>query len=69
MSDTLMTIVAIVLAAILMFIFPLMTMADRADDVAQTQAEKKVQFRGTTTTDISSNEYKNTATITINIIP
>ena len=36
MSDTLMTIVAIVLAAILMFIFPLMTMADRADDVAQT---------------------------------
>lgn len=35
MSDTLMTIIAIFLAAILMFIFPLMTLADRNDDVTQ----------------------------------
>ena len=35
MSDTLITIIAIALAAILMFIFPLMTMSDRTDDVAQ----------------------------------
>lgn len=35
MSDTLITIIAIALSAILMFVFPLMTMADRTDDVAQ----------------------------------
>ena len=35
MSDTLVTIIAISLAAILMFIFPLMTMSDRTDDVSQ----------------------------------
>lgn len=35
MSDTLVTIVAIALAAILMFVFPLMTMSDRTDDVSQ----------------------------------
>ena len=35
MSDTLITIIAIALAAILMFIFPLMTMSDRTDDVSQ----------------------------------
>ena len=35
MSDTLITIIAIFLAAILMFVFPLMTMADRTDDVSQ----------------------------------
>jgi len=34
MGDTLITITAIALAAVLMFIFPLMTMSDRADDVA-----------------------------------
>lgn len=34
MSDSLITIVAIFLAAILMFIFPLMSMADRTDDVS-----------------------------------
>lgn len=33
MSDTFVTIIAIFLAAILMFIFPLMTLADRNDDV------------------------------------
>ena len=35
MSDTLITIIAIFLAAILMFVFPLMTMSDRTDDVSQ----------------------------------
>ena len=33
MSDTFITIIAIFLAAILMFIFPLMTLADRNDDI------------------------------------
>ncbi len=35
MGDTIITIVAIVLAAILMFVFPLMSMSDRTDDIAQ----------------------------------
>lgn len=35
MSDTFITIIAIVLAAILMFIFPLMTVSERSDDVSQ----------------------------------
>ena len=35
MSDTMITIIAIFLAAILMFIFPLMAMSDRTDDVSQ----------------------------------
>ena len=35
MSDTTITIVAIFLAAILMFVFPLMAMSDRTDDVSQ----------------------------------
>lgn len=35
MSDTLITVIAIALAAILMFVFPLMTMSDRTDDVSQ----------------------------------
>ena len=33
MSDTLVTIIAIFSAAVLMFIFPLMTLADRNDDI------------------------------------
>lgn len=35
MGDTLITVVAIALAAILMFAFPLMTMSDRTDDVVE----------------------------------
>lgn len=35
MSDSLITIVAIFLAAILMFIFPLMSVAERSDDISQ----------------------------------
>lgn len=39
MSDTLITIVAIFLAAILMFIFPLMSIAERGDDMSQLQVQ------------------------------
>ena len=39
MSDTLTAVIAIALAAILMFVFPLMTMADRTDDVTQLAVE------------------------------
>ena len=35
MSDSVMTVMAIFLAAILMFIFPLMSTADRGDDISQ----------------------------------
>lgn len=35
MSDTLITIVAIFLAAILMFVFPLMSVSERSDDISQ----------------------------------
>ena len=37
MSDTVVTVIAIFLAAILMFIFPLMSTSDRTDDIT-TQA-------------------------------
>ena len=39
MSDTLITVIAIGLAAVLMFVFPLMTMSDRTDDVSQLTVE------------------------------
>lgn len=35
MSDTLITIVAILLAAVLMFIFPLLSVSERSDDISQ----------------------------------
>lgn len=35
MGDSLITIIAIILAAVLMFIFPLMSISDRSDDVSQ----------------------------------
>ena len=35
MGDSFITIIAIFLAAILMFVFPLMAMSERTDDVAQ----------------------------------
>lgn len=45
MNDTLITIIAIFIAAILMFVFPLMTIADRNDDVAkQTVQQSTVEF-------------------------
>ena len=34
MGDTLITVVAIFLAAILMFVFPLMSLAERTDDIS-----------------------------------
>ena len=58
MSDTTMTIIAIFLAAILMFIFPLMTMADRTDDVVQLSVQ-------TATTDFVD-DIRKTAKITQN---
>lgn len=39
MGDTLITIVAIFLAAVLMFVFPLMTISERNDDIAQMSAQ------------------------------
>ncbi len=42
MSDSLITIVAIFLAAILMFIFPLMSIAERSDDIAQLTVQSAV---------------------------
>ena len=39
MGDSLITVIAIALAAILMFVFPLMTMSDRTDDIAQLTVE------------------------------
>ena len=42
MSDTLITVIAIALAAVLMFVFPLMTMSDRANDVSQTSLNTTV---------------------------
>ena len=36
MGDTVMTVIAIFLAAILLFVFPLMAVSDRADDTSQT---------------------------------
>ena len=56
MSDTLITVIAIALAAVLMFVFPLMTMSDRTDDVSQLAVE-------TTTTDFVE-EVTTTRTIT-----
>lgn len=45
MNDTLVTIIAIFIAAILMFVFPLMTIADRNDDIAQQAVQQKtVEF-------------------------
>lgn len=42
MSDSLITIVAIFLAAILMFIFPLMSIAERSDDIAELTVQTAV---------------------------
>ena len=45
MEDILTSIIGIAIAAILMFIFPLMSMSDRTDDVSQL------------TVDIATNEF------------
>lgn len=42
MSDTLITIIAIAAGAIILFVFPLMTTADRTDDAAQLTVESAI---------------------------
>lgn len=42
MSDTLMTIIGIFIAVLLMFIFPLMEIGGKNDEIAQTVAEVAV---------------------------
>ena len=45
MGDSLITVVTILLAAILLFIFPMMTLADRTDDISQIAVQTAtVQF-------------------------
>ncbi len=50
MSDTMITVVAIILAAILMFVFPLMSIAERSDDMSQLSVQT------------ATNEFVNSAT-------
>lgn len=60
MSDSLITIVAIFLAAILMFIFPLLSIAERSDDISQLTVQSAVtDFVNTAkaTGKITSEEY------------
>ena len=42
MSDTLITVIGIFLAAILMFVFPLMTISDNQDDISQVAVQSLV---------------------------
>lgn len=42
MGDSLITVIVIILAAVLLFIFPLMTMSDRTDDISQLTVETAV---------------------------
>lgn len=48
MGDSLITIIAIFLAAILMFIFPLMALSERTDDISELSVQ-------TSTTDFVDN--------------
>ena len=57
MGDSLITIVAIFLAAILMFVFPLMAMSERTDDVSQLSVQ-------TATTEFVDN-IRNTGKLTL----
>ena len=68
MNDTVMTVVAIGLAAILMFIFPLMSTADRTDDISQqavqtatTEFVDNVRSTGKITSDKYDNFVKSIA--------
>lgn len=42
MGDTLMTVIAIFLAVILMFLFPMLSVSERADDISQLAVETAV---------------------------
>ena len=62
MGDSFATVIAIALAAMLMFVFPLMTMADRKDDTVtlelQTETDryvKEISTTGKTTLDAYNN--------------
>lgn len=45
MGDSLITVMTIILAAVLLFIFPMMTLADRTDDISQVAVQSAtVQF-------------------------
>ena len=60
MGDSLITIVAIFLASILMFVFPLMSISERNDDIAQLGVQTAVtEFvdTATTTGKITLDEY------------
>ena len=43
MGDSLITVISIVLAAVLIFVFPMMAMAERNDDIAQTTVQTAAQ--------------------------
>ena len=60
MSDTTITIIAIFLAAILMFVFPIVTLSDRNDDITQLAVQTETtEFvdRIRTTGKITSSDY------------
>ena len=57
MGDSLITVVAIVLAAVLMFIFPLMSVSDRTDDISQLSVQ--------TTTNDFVNDVAQTGILTV----
>lgn len=62
MGDSTMAIVAIFLAAILMFVFPLMTMADKKDDVSTLSVQSATtEFTDTirTTGKLTQEDYDN----------
>ena len=72
MGDSLITIVAIFLAAILMFIFPLMSLAERTDNISQlavqtatTEFVDTIKTTGRLTLD-NYEQYINTLTATGN---
>ena len=69
MEDSVITIVAIFLAAILMFIFPIMTVSDRIDDISQMSIQtetsefvNRIRNKGTLTLK-DYNEFIQTATM------
>ena len=72
MGDSLITIIAIFLAAILMFVFPLMSMSERTDDISQlavqtatTEYVDKIKTTGKITLD-DYEKYLSTITATGN---
>lgn len=62
MNDTVVTIIAIFLAAVLMFIFPLMTLADRSDDISEVAiqtATDDLVLKIAKTGKLTEDEYEN----------